>query len=111
MPNNDKMFISLLTVLLIVVGAIIMEDFYFSAKFRGSSRPKKGTRPRKPHVDHKKVENRIKNRTVRTNLNDQNCTQNEKTPSRSLFIASPHSSQPVKPAALIKDLAISRNTI
>lgn len=27
------------------------------------------------------------------------------------FIASPHSFQPVKPVALIKDLAISRNTI
>ncbi len=46
MPNNDKMFMSLLTVLLIVVGAIIMEDFYFSTKFRGSSRPEKGVPPR-----------------------------------------------------------------
>ena len=86
MPNNDKMFMSLLTVLLIVVGAI-MEDFYFSAKFSGSSRPKKGIRPRKPHVDHKKVENRIKNRTVRTNLNDQNCTQKRKKLHRGVFLS------------------------
>ena len=40
MPNNNKMFMSILTVLLIVVGAI-MEDFYFSAKFRGLSEHEK----------------------------------------------------------------------
>ena len=34
------MFMSILTVLLIVVGAI-MEDFYFSAKFRGLSEHEK----------------------------------------------------------------------
>lgn len=39
------MFMSILTVLLIVVGAI-MEDFYFSAKFRGlSEHEKKGVPP------------------------------------------------------------------
>ena len=42
---------SILTVLLIVVGAI-MEDFYFSAKFRGlSEHEKKGFHPWKAHVD------------------------------------------------------------
>ena len=45
MPNNDKMFMSILTIILIAVGATIMEDFYFSTKFRGSSRPDKGIRP------------------------------------------------------------------